>query len=534
MSHMMHSNGSDWTQIKSMDTWPTSDQWFTWETTDVSTYMQSNGTMVVNWCGCSQNSNNYSQYTDVMRIRLELVGGGPQPPVADFSGSPTSGNAPLTVNFTDLSTNNPTSWDWDFGDGGSSTAQNPSHEYTSAGDYTVSLTATNSAGQDTETKTDYISVTAGNMVYVDTVAELDAAVDNAQDGDTIMVADGTYWLNDFLYLRGVTDVTLRGESGDPSLVVLRGQGWDSMDELDDILRIHGCANTTIAYLTFEEAHAYGIKLEDTLYQGQGLTNTNIHHCNFYNIGTRMIKGTAGDLSSKVDTGSIRHCHFENTKIPPTNWYDGGDYITAIDCMILKDWVIADNYFKNIRGAHGWARGAIFVWVECENVISERNTIVNCDRSICYGNPSYSSQNPTQPHNTGGIIRNNFIVVGADTGMEICWADGVEVYHNTVLTDDPENGSGIRHFWEELSIHIASNIVRGRIWGDEGGVTKENNLTSGIQDSWFADVDTGDLHLTASATPAIDEVDRLADCTADFDEEVRPTGAGMCDIGADER
>ncbi len=87
------------------------------------------------------------------------------PPVADFSGSPTSGDYPLTVNFTDLSTNSPTSWDWDFGDGGTSTAQNPSHEYTAAGTYTVSLTATNSCGSDTETKTDYITVTEPTVDY---------------------------------------------------------------------------------------------------------------------------------------------------------------------------------------------------------------------------------------------------------------------------------------------------------------------------------------------------------------------------------
>ncbi len=74
----------------------------------------------------------------------EYSSGGSLPPVARFSGSPTSGYAPLTVNFTDESANDPTSWSWDFGDSGTSTAQNPSHEYTSGGDYTVSLTATNS------------------------------------------------------------------------------------------------------------------------------------------------------------------------------------------------------------------------------------------------------------------------------------------------------------------------------------------------------------------------------------------------------
>ncbi|KAA3613187.1 MAG: PKD domain-containing protein [Calditrichaeota bacterium] len=80
-------------------------------------------------------------------------------PVADFSGTPLSGDSPLNVAFTDNTTNNPTSWSWDFGDGGSSTSQNPSHTYNSAGTYTVALTSTNSCGTDTETKVDYITVT---------------------------------------------------------------------------------------------------------------------------------------------------------------------------------------------------------------------------------------------------------------------------------------------------------------------------------------------------------------------------------------
>ncbi|MCD6380139.1 S8 family serine peptidase, partial [bacterium] len=59
------------------------------------------------------------------------VGGGTgTAPAAAFGGVPTSGNVPLTVSFTDQSTESPTSWNWSFGDGGTSTAQNPSHEYT--------------------------------------------------------------------------------------------------------------------------------------------------------------------------------------------------------------------------------------------------------------------------------------------------------------------------------------------------------------------------------------------------------------------
>lgn len=80
-------------------------------------------------------------------------------PVANFTGTPLTGNATLSVAFTDTSTNTPTSWAWDFGDSGTSTSQNPSHNYTAAGNYTVELDATNAAGTDTEAKVAYVTVT---------------------------------------------------------------------------------------------------------------------------------------------------------------------------------------------------------------------------------------------------------------------------------------------------------------------------------------------------------------------------------------
>jgi len=80
-------------------------------------------------------------------------------PVANFSGTPTLGAAPLAVTFTDSSTYTPTAWAWTFGDSNTSTAQNPSHTYASAGSYTVALTATNAYGNNTNTKTNYITAT---------------------------------------------------------------------------------------------------------------------------------------------------------------------------------------------------------------------------------------------------------------------------------------------------------------------------------------------------------------------------------------
>jgi PKD repeat protein len=87
---------------------------------------------------------------------------GSQAPVAHFSRTPTSGAAPLKVQFTDSSTNAPTSWSWSFGDGGTATMQNPSHVFTSAGTYTISLTAANATGRSaTATSTVTVSTGAG-------------------------------------------------------------------------------------------------------------------------------------------------------------------------------------------------------------------------------------------------------------------------------------------------------------------------------------------------------------------------------------
>jgi PKD repeat protein len=87
-------------------------------------------------------------------------------PTADFAGTPTSGLKPLTVDFSDSSTSYDgiAAWDWDFGDGDTSTEQNPSHVYATEGSYTVSLTVYEADGNsDTKAKVDYIIVTWENQ-----------------------------------------------------------------------------------------------------------------------------------------------------------------------------------------------------------------------------------------------------------------------------------------------------------------------------------------------------------------------------------
>jgi len=81
-------------------------------------------------------------------------------PVAGFSGTPTTGFAPLAVNFTDASTGSITNWIWNLGDGQSVTnSSNASvnHTYTTAGHYTVTLTVQGPGGPNTDSQTGYIT-----------------------------------------------------------------------------------------------------------------------------------------------------------------------------------------------------------------------------------------------------------------------------------------------------------------------------------------------------------------------------------------
>jgi len=94
----------------------------------------------------------------------------PLAPAAAFSATPTSGIAPLDVQFSNLTTGEADSWVWDFGDGTTSTQYEPSHLFTDIGTYTIMLTTTGTGGNNTVVKTNYITVLPepddSHMIYL--------------------------------------------------------------------------------------------------------------------------------------------------------------------------------------------------------------------------------------------------------------------------------------------------------------------------------------------------------------------------------
>ena len=95
--------------------------------------------------------------TNVLIRNSYIVATNNPPPVANFAASPTNGVAPLTVSFTNLSAN-ASSYNWNFGDGNSSTATNASNIYSNPGTYSLTLTAVGLGGTNTLTRTNYVVV----------------------------------------------------------------------------------------------------------------------------------------------------------------------------------------------------------------------------------------------------------------------------------------------------------------------------------------------------------------------------------------
>ena len=140
---------------------PTSNQW-----QNKSLSLSSlNGESSVQFAFIAINGYGNNMYLDNININNAVV---PTPPVANFSVNDNSICVNTTASFTDLSTNTPTSWSWSFPGGtpSTSTQQNPTITYNTAGTYSVTLTATNGDGSDAETKTAYITVTAKPVVNI--------------------------------------------------------------------------------------------------------------------------------------------------------------------------------------------------------------------------------------------------------------------------------------------------------------------------------------------------------------------------------
>jgi PKD repeat protein len=237
--------------------------------------------------------------------------GTPQPPVADFSASANAILEGQSVNFTDLTTNGPTSWAWTFNGGtpGTSTSQNPSVTYNTAGTYTVSLTATNSVGSDTETKTNYITVVA-----VPSCANVVAPLNGAAD---ISITTNLQWSA----VGDATGYTLYFGTNNPPTNLVNGTNLGNVTSYDPAgdlaysttyywkivpYNANGSAQGCAVWLFTTEANPFGsVELSYTDFEsGWGIWTDGGGDCALYTGGTYASGGSnAADIQDNSGVAS---------------------------------------------------------------------------------------------------------------------------------------------------------------------------------------------------------------------------------------
>jgi hypothetical protein len=362
----------------------------------------------------------------------------------------------------------------------------------------------------------------GPVVNVSNAWQLTSAVNNAAPNTTIMLADGFYDIGTYGHSMSIhaSNMTIRGASGNRDAVVIKADGMRVNGSSSILFHVYA-DDVTIADLTLRDAYHHLVQVH-----GESVADRfRLYNCRMVDSGEQFVKVSRSSWQSKkCEDGIVEYCLFEFTTT--SRWW----YTHGVDILNGQDWIIRDTVFRNIRGPDGvLTGGAILGWKDTVGTIVERCEFYECDFGVNFGNSAGSYGD-----HIGGVIRNNFFFRQGsfgDVAITCNHAQNFQIYNNTCIL----NGTFpwvIDYRFSDSTGTIAYNVTDGNIQPRDGGsATKIGNVTS-VQPGWFVDFANGDLHLTAAATPLIDQAASVAGVVSDIDAQARPAGPAP-DIGADE-
>ncbi|MGA1865128.1 MAG: right-handed parallel beta-helix repeat-containing protein, partial [bacterium] len=432
---------------------------------------------------------------------------------AAFLADKTSGNSPLTVTFSDYSGFDIISRNWDFGDGEESTEKNPVHQYTIPGVYTVSLTVANDAGSDTKIIQNYITVKEASFIQ--------SAIDNAEDGEVIVLPEGIYY--ETINFMGKAITLQSTNPNNPEVIastIIDGYESGSVVTFD---KYEGAASA-LNGITIQNGKAWGGRE-----YGGGIycfrSSPTITNCiisgNFaVNKNSAFGYGIGGGIYCGLySSPTINHCRITGNCATDT----GGIYCDYSSSATITNCLVSDNYASKSGGGGTLLSSAVSV-KNCiiRNNISEdggglycRNSphITNC---LIYGNHASASGGIHIKSNSTPLIMNCTITGNSSAteggGMYFPYPAPYPVFTNCIIWGN---------FPDEINGNIAITYSDIR-----GGFEGEGNISA---DPMFADPLSGCYALQPDS-PCIDKgTDQYAP-NDDIKSFPRPSGNGY-DMGA---
>jgi hypothetical protein len=362
---------------------------------------------------------------------------------------------------------------------------------------------------------------AARTISVRTVADLEHAVQNAREGDEIVLADGVYRLERTLEI-AVPKVTLRSRNGDPARVAIEGQGMTG-DRVGVAVAV-GAPEAVVADLTIRAVGFHAVQVRGE----RSASRFTLHNAVLEDTGQQLLKGSAADNGQYAGDGLVACSTFRYSSAAPS------DYTNGIDILGTRRWVIRDNQFFRIRGPRHAAGPAILAWRGAEDTMIERNLIVDSFRGIALGLMERSGS--LAYDHLRGTVRNNIVMneqTWADEAIEVNGAPGAAVYHNTVLVAGQMPWS-ISVRFATSSAEVRNNLTNKSIASRDGGrITARDGNVNGATAAWFINVPMFDFRLSPSGERAVDSGIVLDSVSADFDRLPRVFGP-LPDAGALER
>lgn len=421
-------------------------------------------------------------------------------PVAGFSGTPLSGCRPLTVDFTDLSSNYTNMWFWSFGDGGTDTTQNPTHIYNDTGSFDVTLVAMNNGCRDTLVFSDYITVYPPKAIFSVLPGTIGCSVPF-----TVAVSDQSQGADTWSWTFGNGE-TYIGQFPDS---ITYDSGGTFIIKLVVTNTTYGCSDSTFQTIRISDPQA-GFSASGTGCQPLVVTFADASSSPFgvrnwqWNFGdTNMVDNLAGQLGTALipngTNGGLTSGTYQN---PIHTYMNPGTYtvtLTITDQLVCSDVItltniITVNQIPTVNITSNQQVGCPPFTVDFTDLSTGPVGLAQWDWDFGDGGTD-SVQNPVYTYTAGGVYTVTLIA----TDSNGCISGIVKNNYITVLSPSAgffsNTGSciGIGQLFTDTS--TASNPISAWFWdfGDGNTDTVQNPIhsysSSGVYDVLLAITDT---------------------------------------------